>query len=388
MILHRNILSFVSFFLLAFNLRPAITAIGPLVGNIQITTGLSSTAVGLLNSLPLLAFAAFASLADLGRRFGLERMLAFAMATLFVGILLRSAGPVWALFAGTLVLAAGIAIGNVLAPAIIKRDYSEHVGMLTTVYALVLALTASLGSGLAVPLERSLSGGWRASLAVWAIPAAAATLLWARSLLRAPHSASFPEIAPSASVWRSPLAWCVTAFMGFQSLGFYVVVAWLPSVIRDSGYDEATAGLLITGFQLVSLVAGLAFPRLLAFRPDQSALAIGSALVMTAGILGFLLYPAGTILWTVLTGVSAGLSFPLAIALISLRTADHHQATSLSLMSQSMGYLLAASGPLLFGMAHDLSGGWMLPLAGLAACSILQAVAGFFAGQSRVIATA
>lgn len=105
MILHRNILSFVSFFLLAFNLRPAITAIGPLVGNIQITTGLSSTAVGLLNSLPLLAFAAFASLADLGRRFGLERMLAFAMATLFVGILLRSAGPVWALFAGTLVLA-------------------------------------------------------------------------------------------------------------------------------------------------------------------------------------------------------------------------------------------------------------------------------------------
>jgi cyanate permease len=261
-----NFLAVVSLFLLALNLRPAITAVGPLVGSIQDTTGLSAAALGFLSSLPLLAFSAFAPLAKFGRRFGIERTVAIAMLMLAVGIVVRSGGSTAALFAGTVVLAAGIAVGNVLTPSIIKRDYPERVGPLTTIYALILALSAAMASGLAVPSERALPGGWRSALAIWAVPAAIAAVLWARAFLRPHRSAPPVDDSAAVSVWRSPLAWCVTGFMGLQSLCFYVSIAWLPKVFQDGGYDAAVAGLLITGFQVVSIVAGVLMPRLLSLR--------------------------------------------------------------------------------------------------------------------------
>lgn len=380
--------SFLSFLLVAANLRPAITAVGPLVGSIQDTTGLSGTAVGLLSSLPLLAFAAFAPLAKFARQFGLERMLAIAMMMLFAGIFVRSSGTPAALFSGTLVLAAGIAVGNVLVPSIIKRDYPERIGPLTTIYALVLTLSAAIASGLAVPLERLLPGGWRGALAIWAAPAAVAAVLWARASFQPRHTSPANNKSATTSVWRSPLAWCVTCYMGLQSLCFYVSIAWLPKVIQDSGYDSAVAGLLITILQLVSLVSGAAMPRLLALRRDQSALAMFAALTMATGFLGLLLSPQWAFVWVGVTGFGSGISFPLAIAFISLRSRDHHQAASLSLMSQSMGYLLAATGPLLFGLAHDISDGWTIPLGGLAVCAVFQASVGYLGGRNKMVTEA
>lgn len=380
-----NFLAVVSLFLLALNLRPAITAVGPLVGSIQDTTGLSAAALGFLSSLPLLAFSAFAPLAKFGRRFGIERTVAIAMLMLAVGIVVRSGGSTAALFAGTVVLAAGIAVGNVLTPSIIKRDYPERVGPLTTIYALILALSAAMASGLAVPSERALPGGWRSALAIWAVPAAIAAVLWARAFLRPHRSAPPVDDSAAVSVWRSPLAWCVTGFMGLQSLCFYVSIAWLPKVFQDGGYDAAVAGLLITGFQVVSIVAGVLMPRLLSLRKDQSALAAAASLGIAIGVLGLLVFPRWTVAWVALAGFGSGVSFPLALAFIGLRSTDHHQAASLSLMSQSMGYLLAASGPLLFGWAHDLSGGWTLPLGGFAACAAIQAIVGYKAGRNRTV---
>jgi len=377
-----------SFLLLAFNLRPALTVVGPLIGSIHDATGLSSAALGALSSLPLLAFAAFAPLANFGRRFGLERTLAVAMVLLFAGIVLRSSGSIVALYAGTLVLGAGIAIGNVLAPSLIKRDYAERVGSLTTVYALILALSAAVASGLAVPLERLLPGGWRSSLAVWAVPAAIAAVLWVRVSLQSQAPAVPVATSTTRSVWCSPLAWQVTAYMGLQSLTFYVAIAWLPTVMQDAGYDAAAAGVLITVFQIISMVAGAALPRLLSLRRDQSVLAVCAALAITAGVFGLLVYPQWTIAWLGLTGIGSGVSFPLALAFIGLRSTDHHQAASLSLMSQSMGYLLAAFGPVLFGLAHDISGGWALPLGCWTVCGLLQGVAGYASGRARTISGA
>lgn len=369
------------------NLRPAITAVGPLVGSIQETTGLSAAAVGLLSSLPLLAFSVFAPLARFGRQIGIERTLAIAMLMLTVGILVRSGASTAALFGGTVVLAAGIAVGNVLAPSLIKRDYAERVGSLTTVYALILAMSAAMASGLAVPFERALPGGWRSALAVWVVPAAIAAVLWTRAFFQPHEPSPPPEDSATVSVWRSPLAWCVTGFMGLQSLCFYVSVAWLPKVFQDGGYDPAVAGWLITGFQVVSIFAGIALPRLLALRKDQSALAVAASLGIAIGVVGLIVYPNWTVVWVALAGFGSGLSFPLALAFIGLRSIDHHQAASLSLMSQSMGYLLAAFGPLLFGLAHDLSGGWALPLAGFATCAVVQAIVGYTAGQNRTVSS-
>jgi len=378
-------ISLLAFILLAVNLRPALTGIGPLISSIQQSTGLSGTALGLLGSFPLLAFAMFSPLAGLGRRFGLERAVAVAMILLFVGILIRSIGSVFMLYAGTLILAAGIAVGNVLAPSIIKRDYPEKVGTVTTVYALVMALCSSIASGLSVPFALYLPGGWRGALAFWAIPAAAAALLWARAFWQPTSQSPQKDNVKRVSVWRSPLAWCVTAFTGLQSLYFYVMISWLPMVLEEKGRDPVESGLLLTGFQLVSLVAGAVLPKLMSMRQDQKWLAISAPVVASLAALGLLALPSLTVLWIVLAGFGTGLTFPMAIAFIGLRSRDHHEATSLSMMAQSLGYLLAALGPLLFGSARDWTGGWNIPLAGLAIFAVLQAIMGYYAGANRTV---
>ncbi len=384
-LLRKSIFPVLALLLLAANLRPALITVGPLVGSIQDATGLSAAAIGLLTSLPILALGVFAPLANFGRRVGLERTLALAMFVLCVGILIRSAGTTAALFAGTLILAAGIAVGNVLVPSLIKRDYPERIGFYTTIYVLCLALTAAIATGFAVPLERLLPGGWRSALAIWAIPAGLAALVWVVNSLKARPSPVGVEQTSKISVWRSPLAWFVAAFLGLQSTSFYVVVSWFPRVIQSIGYDPAVAALLVTGFQLVSVASGAALPKFLALREDQRALAVVSSSTIVAGVLGMLLYPSWTMLWVALAGFGSGVCFPLAIAFIGLRSADHHEAASLSLMAQTMGYTFAAGGPVLFGLAYDLSGGWSVPLLGLVICALLQALTGYKAGQKRTV---
>lgn len=382
---HRPALSIIPFLLLAANLRPALTSVGPLVGEIQSATGLSGTAAGFLNSLPLLAFAAFAPLAHFGRRLGIERTLVVALLLLFVGVLVRSCGSIPALFAGTLLLAAGIAVGNILVPGIVKRDYPERVKPLMTVYAVTLGLSAAIASGLAVPFAAWIPGGWQGALGVWAIPALVAALAWTPVALRngkpMPHSRTVATIP----AWRSPLAWFVTGFMGLQSLYFYVAIAWLPSIFQSNGHDPAEAGLLITVFQLVALAMSAMLPLLLGRRKDQSFAAAIASLAMAASVGGLLIFPAGAYFWMVLMGLGGGACLPLALMFISLRSADHHQTASLSMMAQSIGYLLAALGPFAFGFIHDLSGSWTIPLAGLAVLGVILALVGYEAGRDKTI---
>lgn len=381
-----SLLSILSFILLAANLRPALTTVGPLVADIQDTTGLSATLVGLLNSLPLLAFSAFAPLAHFGRKLGVERTVVAAMILLFAGILVRSTGSISLLFVGTLMAGAGIAVGNVLAPSIIKRDYPDRIKALTTVYAVVLTLSAAVASGLAVPSATWLTSGWQGALAIWAIPALLAAVAWAPAAIRAakPEAAS-PETATATQVWRSPLAWFVTAFMGLQSLGFYVAVAWFPTIFQDNGSDPAEAGLLITGFQLVALVTSTMLPLLIGRRGDQSMIAAVASLGTALGLAGLMLLPGWTYLWVILMGCGSGACFPLALAFISLRTTNYQDAASLSLMSQSIGYLLAAFGPILIGLVHDLTRSWILPLSCLIVLAVTQAAAGYRAGRNRTV---
>lgn len=385
---YRPALSIIPFLLLAANLRPALTSVGPLVGEIQSSTGLSGTAAGLLNSLPLLAFAAFAPLAHFGRRLGMERTLVAALLLLFAGVLLRSWGSIPALFAGSLLLAAGIGVGNILVPGIIKRDYPERVKPLMTLYAVILGLSAAIASGLAVPFAAWLPGGWQGALAVWAIPALVAALAWTPIALRKgkPLSSDNPTAA-TKPIWRSPLAWFVTGFMGLQSLYFYVAIAWLPSVFQSNGHDPAEAGLLITVFQLVALAMSAMLSLLLGRRKDQSLAAASASMAMAVSVAGLLFFPAGAYFWMILMGLGGGACLPLALMFITLRSADHHQTARLSMMAQSIGYSLAALGPFAFGFIHDLAGSWTIPLGGLAVLGVILALVGYEAGRDKTISS-
>jgi CP family cyanate transporter-like MFS transporter len=372
----------------AANLRPALTGVGPLIEVIRQDLGLSATAAGLLNSLPLFAFAVFSPLAHFGARIGIERALLAAMLVLVAGIVVRSLGGSADLFGGTLLLGAGIAVGNVLVPSLIKRDFPDRVGDVTTAYAVVLALTAAIGSGVAVPLVHILPGGWQSALVFWAIPAALAIFHLALRLRAGAGRESANKVyAANVPIWRSLLAWQVTVFMGLQSFTYYVAVGWFPSVLQDIGYAPSAAGWIVTLFQIVALAATLVMPSLIRRGRDQRLLAVVTPLFIVVAILGMVAAPGAALLWIILMGLGNGPTMILALSFFGLRTADHRQAAALSLMAQSVGYFIAALGPIAFGLLHDLSHGWTAPLLALAACLFLQAAAGFGAGRNTQLGT-
>ena len=374
--------SVLAFFLLAANLRPALTSVGPLLEAIRSSLGLSGAAAGLLATLPLLIFAGFSPFARLGQVFGLERTLAGCLALAVAGIALRSEGSIAALFGGTVIFAIGIGVANVLVPSVIKRDLPHQVESMTTAYIMVMALKGAVATGLAVPLAAHLDGGWRSSLAVWAVFAGIALLCWLPEARKANVSVAAQQPDEEARpIWRSALAWQITVFMGLQFLIYYVTIAWMPVYLADHGLTLAEAGWLLTLYQVVSFGVGFVAPALLRRRRDQRPLAVVASLVTALSILGLIAVPRLAGLWLLVCGASFGITFILAFALIGMRTRDHQQAASLSTLSQATAYLIAATGPVAFGWLHDLTAGWTVPMVSLLAVTIIQGVAGSSAGR-------
>jgi CP family cyanate transporter-like MFS transporter len=376
----------IALLLIAANLRPSLTGVGPLLKTIQDDLMLSATAAGLLASLPVLIFAAFAPLARLARQLGAERMLLVGLLVLIVGLLTRSEGHVTTLFVGTVILATGIASTNVLLPVIIKQRFPERVPAITTAYATIMGGVAALASGVAVPMAEQLPGGWRSSLASWTLLAAIALIFWLPHALaqKKPEerSADPHAIASPHPPWRTRIAWQVTGFMGLQSTVFYISVTWLPAFLRDAGFSASAAGWLLTLYQVAALLAGLAIPMLIRRFRDQRGLAVLTSALAGIGIVGMLLAPKAATLWMIVMGCGSGPSLILALSFMGLRARNQESAAALSLMAQGIGYLVAALGPVIFGLAHDLTDGWTLAMLGTAVVALGQALCGFGAGRN------
>lgn len=380
----RAIYSVIVLLLLAGNLRPALTSVGPLLEAIRSDLGLSAAAAGLLITLPLIIFAGFSPFARLGQTLGIERSLAGCLALIVAGIALRSQGSVPALFGGTAIFAIGIGIANVLVPVIVKRDYSHRVGTMTTAYVMVMTLTGALATGLAVPIASHFTGGWRLSLAVWAVLGVLSLALWLPET-RKPNQAGEPRRSPGAKaakpIWRSATAWQVTIFMGLQFLIYFIIISWVPPYLADYGDSAAEAGWLLTIFSVMAFAVGAVTPALLRRGRDQRAVAIVASLATALSILGLLLVPSLAGVWLFVCGSSFGITYILAFALIGMRTSDHRRAAALSTMSQATAYLIAATGPVAFGWLRDASTGWTMPMLGLLAVAIIQSAVGYSAGR-------
>lgn len=373
--------------LIASTLRAPITAVAPMFGMIRETSGISAAEAGMLTTIPLLAFAAISPFAaGLARRYGVERSLFAALLVIATGIALRSTGPLWALFAGTGTIGAGIAVANVLLPSLLKRDFPNRVASLTGFYAIVSGLSQALASTAAIPLAQLPGSSWHLSLACTLIFPVAALIVWVPQL----QMPAVPERAASSTqdrghLWRSPLAWQVTGFLGLTSLVFYVIVGWLPSILAATGYTQATAGSLHGLCQLAIAIPGLLLGTAVRRMKDQRAMTIGVSLVTCLSLLGLWQLPALAAIWIALFGFGAGAAFMLGLSFVSLRASNSQEAAALSGMAQCLGYSLAAAGPPLAGLAHDATGSWGLALGACAIITLLMAVLGGLAGRARTI---
>ncbi|EMH4161370.1 CynX/NimT family MFS transporter [Pluralibacter gergoviae] len=382
----QNVLLVIGILLIASTLRVCFTGAAPLLDNIRAEYGLTTAQTGLLTTLPLLAFGLVSPLAaGIARRIGIGRSLGLAMLLICAGIAVRSLPSAALLYSGTAVIGCGIALGNVLLPGLIKRNFSGHVAKLTGAYSLTMGGAAALGSALVVPLALGGLGWHGALLALMAFPLLA-LILWLPQLRnRAPGTLTGSGNLSNRALWRSPLAWQVTLFLGINSLVYYVVVGWLPAILISHGYSEAQAGSLHGLLQLATAAPGLLIPLILHKLKDQRGIAVSVALMCAVSAAGYWLLPQFAVVWTLIFGFGAGATMILGLIFIGLRAGSAHQAAALSGMAQTVGYLLAACGPPVMGKIHDATGSWGIPLIAVAVISLIMSVFGGLAGRSREI---
>lgn len=383
----RTSLLIIGILLIAATLRVTFTGVAPLLDTIRADYGLTTAQTGLLTTLPLLAFGLISPLAaGIARRIGIERSLFAALLLMCSGIALRSLPSPALLFIGTAAIGCGIALGNVLLPGLIKRDFSGHVARMTGAYSLTMGGAAALGSALVVPLALS-GAGWHGALLALMVFPLLALVAW---LPQWRHSGAAPLTGARSlqdkGLWRSALAWQVTLFLGINSLVYYVIIGWLPAILISRGYNDAQAGSLHGLLQLATAAPGLLIPLILPALRDQRGIAILVALMCAVGAVGYWLLPEQAVLWTMIFGFGSGATMILGLTFIGLRAGSAHQAAAISGMAQSVGYLLAACGPPLMGKMHDASGDWHIPLAAVAVISLLMAIFGGLAGRDQQIA--
>ncbi len=374
--------------LAAINLRPVMTAIGPLIGQIQADTGLDAAGAGLIVALPVLCFGIFSGMVPrFGRRFGLEEVLLGAMLLLAAGILLRLMPGIPPLYLGTAVLGVAIASINVLLPGVTKRSFPLEGRRISGMYVAVLGVSATVASALAIPLSETWLG-WRGALAVWAVPALVAALVWAALVRRRPPSRPAPpRVAGLRALLRSRLAVAVMLFMAAQSFAFWVVLTWLTEILISTGIGEVNAGLIFATSLGLGVIPAVALSLFGDRVRDDRVLVVAAGASTIAGLLALLLFEsAGAIVWASLIGVGQGAGFALGLTFFVSRAASHEMAAELSGTGQSVAYLIAAAGPVLAGSIHDARSSWGLVIGMIVVVVVIQTAIGLEAGRPATIA--
>lgn len=376
--------------LVAFNLRTPITSVGPLAGLIRTDLGISNTGIGFIMTLSLLVFALFSPIAaKIGNLIGNERAVFVGLLILLLGEGVRSTGQsADFLYWGTILIGIGIAIGNVLIPSIIKCRFPAKIGLLTSIYTTSMTVFAALGAGISIPLAENFQSSWRASLLCWGGLLFVALVAWLPQISLSSTAGQVQIAAESRkTVWKSPLAWAVSLFMGLQCLFLYSIIAWLPEILRGYGIDIASAGWMLSWFQFASMPTSFLAPIIAGRYDNQKGITAISGLFCLVGLIGLL--SGGNIVWLsvwlLLISIGGGACFSLAFTFIGLRSENSKQAAELSGMAQLIGYLLAAGGPSLIGYLYDSTGSWTIPMLLFIAMSIAMIGIGVIVGRKRHI---
>ncbi|MEH0109282.1 MFS transporter [Tersicoccus sp. MR15.9] len=415
-----RLLALAGIMLLAFTLRVAVTDVTPLVSAIARDVPLNATTTGLLGMLPPIAFAVFGVLTPVAlRRIGGEWLAVLAMAVSVVGQVGRALTSDTGVFLALSVLAvAGLGVGNVLLPPLVKKYFPDAIGSVTALYVTILALSTAVPPLVAVPLAEATD--WRVSTGAWAIACFVAALPWL-GLVRSRGRSTGPRgPAPEAAVpgsdddaaalethnaephpvehgadpaepevalkpWRSPLAWGLVAMMGFTSFNTFSMFTWLPQIVRDAGLDRAGGGAMLSLFAFIGMPLSLIVPVFAARMRNPYPLCLTGVVTYAVAYFGLLGSPPGTVwLWVCLLGVGQA-SFPLALVLINLRTRTYRGAQALSGFAQGLGYGFACLGPLFVGIIHEATGGWFAPTLLLCGGLVVVAIGGAVCCRPRML---
>lgn len=363
-------------------IRAPITSIGPQINEIRGSQGLGIVQFGFLTAIPVICFALAAPLPSLRvfRKIKTEQLIVFALLALAAATIFRTIGSNSVLFGSTIILGISIAILNIVTPALVRRDYPKKITTVMPIYSAVLALMASLGAGLSIPIASYFGDNWKFGISVWAIPAVVVALIWIPLLRKAQpmpdtHENHFKELL------RSKKAWLVSLYMGVQSAIFYTQVAWMPKMLIDKGYSAAEAGALFGLSTLCGFALTLILP-LVFSRGEDLKLAILSTSI--PGVVGFIGLNQLSNSWTIPALIlisTTHAALPLALGLIAMKSPSVGATSHLSSMAQGIGYCIAAAFPIIIGYSYEASNGWLVATYLIASLILVQAVLGLKANR-------
>jgi len=354
--------------LLATNMRAPIVALGSIAPVVKDALDISEFQIGWLGAVPMLSFAVGALISPtIGKRFGLENTLIAMIGLLTVGMIIRTVIPTWSGFLiGTLLLTLAIGFANTLAAPVIKQRTPQHIPLITGLFSLTMTTAAGIVAGVVLPLSEQV--GWQWALGGWTILGVFALFIWLFLRVRlgsSNHQAVIPAALGSSdiSMWRTTFAWQIAIFMGLQSLLFYTVASFLPSIWVSKGLSAVSAGQMGSVFQFMAPVSILSLTWLVNRGRPIQALAVFAAVLNVVGILGVSYLSTDLAwLWSGMMGMGCSAIFTLSMMLFSMRTYTTNQASELSGMAQAVGYVIAFFGPLGTGWLHEMTGSWSMPL--------------------------
>ena len=363
-------------------LRPPLAAIGPLLPQIQSTLGLNAAELGLLTAIPVLCFGVGAFAGPwVQRRLGLSKAFTLILVLLAITIATRVWFGFWYLLVATVAMGIGIALSNVLFPALIRAEFPGTVPRMTATYTTMLSGFSAVASGIAIPLSAAL-GSWQTALSLFAIPGLLGLITWVITLrVNHPIEESVESGSESANVWRQPLTWAIAAFFGLQSSNFYVLLNWLPSMLIDRGMPGVNAGGVVAFMSMIGIPVGMVITANLKRIKNLTSVVLAISAVTALGLGIFALGPAFAIPASILTGVGLSSSFPLSLALIGTKGKTQQTTTALSSISQGAGYLFSAASVFFAGLLHEWFGSWNPTIGVLIAAALLQSFAGIYAAK-------
>jgi CP family cyanate transporter-like MFS transporter len=377
--------------LTGLSMRTAVTSVGAVLDDLQAGLHTSSGVAGVITTLPVICFALIGAAAPrLAHRFGAHQLLVASLAAMTVGLLARAVvGQVWAFILLSVLALSGGAVANVLLPTLVKRHFPDRIGRMTAVYTTALAVGTTAAAGLTVPFGSLGSGsgsggdGWRYGLGAWALFSAVAILPWLPTLRHDRPVAGAQRGLAATRLVRSPTAWALTIFFAFQSFQAYIAFGWFAKFMDAHGVTSGTAGAMVAVLSAMTIPVSMVVPSVPASR--HRAVLIWLTVCYLVAYVGLAVAPVGGAwAWMVLTGIGSG-QFPLALTMIGLRSREAETTAALSAFVQSIGYIVAGSGPLLFGVLNDVTGGWALPLALLFIGLAIAVAAGLRAALPRFV---
>jgi CP family cyanate transporter-like MFS transporter len=381
------VLMLIGIVFIAANLRAPITSVGPVITEVATSMNLTHFLIGLLTTIPLLSFAFLSAFAPkVARRVGLERLLLYSLLVLAFGLFIRSSGNIFFLFLGAALIGAAITVGNVLMPAFIKKEFPVKVGIVTGVYLVSMNLTSALAAGYSIRIGEMSGLGWQGSIGIWGILALIGFAIWLPQARKKPVSSIESQSKSKVGLWKSRLAWNIAIFMGLQSLLFYCLAAWLPTILQSWGMSADRSGWMLSYIQMAQLPIMLIGPILAGRMKDQTPLVWITFVLLLLGLAGIILGKTNyVILSAIFIGISLGLAFTLAMMFFVLRTKQTSESAELSGMSQTVGYIIAACGPPVFGALFSLTGSWYVPLGMLVLAAIILFIVGLASAKDRFV---